>query len=32
MKNRDWIISIIVGIVVSLLVLSFVMTRMTAGG
>ena len=32
MKNRDWIISIFVGIILSLMVLSFVITRMVAGG
>jgi hypothetical protein len=32
MKNRDWIISIFVGIILSLMVLSFVLTRLAAGG
>ena len=32
MKNNDWLVSIFVGVVLSIVVLSFVITRMAVGG
>lgn len=31
MKNTDWLVSVFVGVVLSIVVLSFALTRMTGG-